>query len=58
MSSLKYAIKPNMSITEPVLTMEQEVREESVGREEERGGVSCQVLPGEDNQVRVFGVHY
>ena len=47
-----------MSIIEPVLTMEQEVREESVGREEERGGVSCQVLPGEDNQVRVFGARY
>lgn len=58
MSSCKYVIKSNMSIIEPVLTMEQEVREESVGREEERGGVSCQVLPGEDNQVRVFGARY
>lgn len=46
-----------MSVTEPVLNMEQEVREESIGREDEKSGVSCEVLPGEDNQVRVFGVH-
>lgn len=45
-----------MSVTEPVLTREEEVREESIGRDEERSGVSCQVLLGEDDQVR-FGVH-
>lgn len=49
-------VKLSMSITEPVLTREEEVREESIGRDEERSGVSCQVLLGEDDQVR-FGVH-
>ncbi|XP_019854910.1 PREDICTED: pre-mRNA cleavage complex 2 protein Pcf11-like [Amphimedon queenslandica] len=37
---------------EPLLSMEQESKEDSVGRDENKSaGISCQVLPGEDTQV-------
>ena len=38
--------------------MEQESKEDSVGRDENKSaGISCQVLPGEDTQVSTCTVH-